>query len=240
MYDLGDDIVSVIFSYLNLLDATVLRAVSKSSAELVTKYPWRNDSNTVVHNTKLWRECFPVAISARLSRTATDNDLSYLSGIHCLNLSCCDQITDKGLSYLTGISELNLSWCNQITDNGLSYLKGISNLNLSHCRKITDQGLSYLKGISKLNLHGCLITDQGLSCLTDIRELNLTWCNLITDHGLSYLTDIKYLDLSWCWKITDKAVSSLRLNQNLRLIYFNINPHIGDKMSSHRFRPSYY
>jgi len=104
MYDLADDIIAVIFSYFNISDAVVLRAVSKSSAKLVTNYPW-NDTRTVVQNVKLWRECFPLAISANISPYVIDMELSYLS--------CCKQITDQGLTY-----------CHQITDNGLLSLKG--------------------------------------------------------------------------------------------------------------------
>jgi len=79
MYDLGTDIVSVILNYLDLSDAIVLRAVSKSSLVLVTDHPW-NDSKTVVYNVKLWRKCFPLARSSKLSIFATDYDLSYLTG----------------------------------------------------------------------------------------------------------------------------------------------------------------
>jgi len=36
MYDLGDDIISIILNFINLKDAIELRAVSKSFRELVT------------------------------------------------------------------------------------------------------------------------------------------------------------------------------------------------------------
>ena len=40
------------------------------------------------------------------------------------NLNCSkSQITDKGISYLKGIHTLNISYCKQITDKGISYLK---------------------------------------------------------------------------------------------------------------------
>ena len=37
-----------------------------------------------------------------------DDDLSYLTGVHKINLSGCIPITDKGLQYLNGVHTINL------------------------------------------------------------------------------------------------------------------------------------
>ena len=67
------------------------------------------------------------------------------------NLNCSkSQITDKGISYLKGIHTLDISWCDQITDKGISYFKRIHTLDISYCFQITDKGISYLKGIHTL------------------------------------------------------------------------------------------
>ena len=49
---LSTDILNTVLSYINLSDATNLRIVAKSFAELVTAYPW-NDTKTVIYNFKL-------------------------------------------------------------------------------------------------------------------------------------------------------------------------------------------
>ena len=79
-----------------------------------------------------------------------DNDLSYLTGVHKINLSGCKRITDQGLKYLKRIHTIDLSNCFQLTDQGLQYLKGIHTINLSYCFQLTDQGLQYLFGKSAL------------------------------------------------------------------------------------------
>ena len=48
-----------------------------------------------------------------------DDDLSYLTGVHKINLSGCKRITDQGLQYLTGKSAI-------ISDE----LKGVHTINL--------------------------------------------------------------------------------------------------------------
>ena len=55
------------------------------------------------------------------------------------------KITDQGLSYLQGVHTINLRRCKQITDNGLSYIKGVHTIDLRFCNKITDKGLNHLK-----------------------------------------------------------------------------------------------
>ena len=125
-----------------------------------------------------------------------DNDLSYLTGIHKINLTSCKQITDQSLQYLAdksaltsgklkGVHTIDLSYCNQITDQCLQYCEGVRVIKLMSCYKITDQGLQYLavdisaltsgklKGVHTINLYGCIqLTGQGLQYLTDKSTLN--------------------------------------------------------------------
>ena len=126
-----------------------------------------------------------------------------LEGVHTVSLSNYDQ----GLKYLTGVHTINLSGCNQITDQGLQYLKGVHNINLKDCNQITDQGLQYLKGVHTINLKGCnQITDQGLQYLKGVHTINLKGCNQITNQGLKYLTGVHTINLDSCEQITVKCL----------------------------------
>ena len=48
------DISSILFSYLDLQDATQLRTTCKEACELVKMYPW-NDVRTEIRNIKKWK-----------------------------------------------------------------------------------------------------------------------------------------------------------------------------------------
>src|SRR3989338_7821079 len=93
----------------------------------------------------------------------TDDNFTYLKGIHTLNMLGCGEITNEGLIHLKSIHKLDISGCSQITDEGLMHLKGIHTLIMLDCNKITDKGLIHLKSIHTLNMTGCKgITDEGL------------------------------------------------------------------------------
>jgi hypothetical protein len=67
----------------------------------------------------------------------------------------CDKITDKGLSYLKGIHTLNMDSCRKITDLGLSYISGVNTLDIEDCIGITSTGIASLNGLQKINMTGC-------------------------------------------------------------------------------------
>ena len=93
-------------------------------------------------------------------------------------------IIDNDLSYLTGVQEVNLSCCENITNQGLKYLKGVHTIDLSCCYQLSDQGLRYLTvGVSAL-----LTGDK----LNGVHTINLSCCNQITDHRLTIFERSSY------------------------------------------------
>ena len=120
-----------------------------------------------------------------LSLIKTDKRLIYNfknDGIKIQLELCFSLINDDDLSYLTGIHKINLNWCKKITDHGLQYLKGVHTIFLFDCDQITDQGLQYLIGVHTINLYGCIkITDQGLQYLKGVHTINLFNCEKLTD-----------------------------------------------------------
>src|SRR3989338_7234417 len=64
-----------------------------------------------------------------------------------LDLNSNANITDDNFTYLKGIHTLNMSGCQEITDQGLIHLKGIHTLNMLGCGEITNEGLIPFKCI---------------------------------------------------------------------------------------------
>ena len=166
-------------------DYTDLRSLCDSCVFLSTFKKYVNyDLNTLYslmyYNDVLFRNIVLSKIFNPLKQlhlNLSDNaltDVSALSGVHTLNLSCCDLITD--VSALSGVHTLNLSNCPLITD--ISALSGVHTLDLSRYRLITD--VSALSGVHTLDLSCCrLITD--VSALSGVHTLDLSWCTNITD-----------------------------------------------------------
>jgi hypothetical protein len=121
-------------------------------------------------------------ICSKLSTNITDNDLTYLKGIHTLHLAWNTNITDAGLKNLKGIHTLRLYSNENITDKGLVYLKGIHTLDLRSSKYITDEGLIYIKGVRNLDIKdNDEITEAAIEYLDFGSEVNLTFhrrCNI--------------------------------------------------------------
>ena len=141
--------------------------------ELIFKFLSENDKLNLFKTNKnlIYKFKFDdINIQLKLSHFSqlTDNDLSYLTGVHTINLCGCNKITDQGLKYLAGKPALTSG-----------KLKGVHTINLSQCNKITDQGLQYLAiDVSTLLTGGKL---------KGVHTIDLSWCNKITDQGLKYL-----------------------------------------------------
>ena len=137
----------------------------------------------------------------------SDNDFSFIRGIHTLNMSHCNQttITDEAFVHLKGIHTLDISHCNQttITDKAFENLKGIHTLNMSHCyqKTITDKAFDNLKGIHTLDISGCdqeTITDRAFMHLEGIHTLGMLGCNqeTISDKSFIHLEGINRIKMN--------------------------------------------
>ena len=120
------------------------------------------------------------------------SDVSMLSRVHILDLSCCYNISD--VSMLGNVYDLELSWC-KISD--VSNLGNVHKLKLSGCTSITD--VSNLGNVHDLNLSFCYISD--VSNLGNVNILKLRWCKNIQD--VSKLGRVHDLNLSYCNGVKD-------------------------------------
>ena len=146
MNGLAKDIIGIVYEYLISDDLMRSSRIDKKWHRAYTINLWKYKIVLIFYYTKI-----------------TDTQLSYLKGVHTINLSNCQRITDTGLSHLKGVHTIDLYGCKRITDIGLSHLKGVHTINLSNCR-VTDIGLSHLKSVHTIYLEDCQeITDIGLS-----------------------------------------------------------------------------
>ncbi len=147
---------STFFSQLNYF----MRLNKQKSLEYVREESFRSRFN-------------PRRISLRFKNWPGLKDITILTGVHTLDLSCCKGLSD--VSMLGEVHRLDLSSCD-ITD--VSSLGGVHTLNLSYCRGIKD--VSMLGGVHTLNLFSCeKIKD--VSMLSRVHTLCLTNCSEITD-----------------------------------------------------------
>ena len=48
-------------------------------------------------------------------KSICNDDLKYLTGVHTIDLSYCQEISDNGVKYLTGVSKIYHDGCGKIT-----------------------------------------------------------------------------------------------------------------------------
>ncbi len=120
-----------------------------------------------IYNVKLWRACFPHALSDNLASkkvfdyedfklhmkgvrgiaanlAVTTRQLGHLRGsLRTLDVRNCTFLKDKSFELLLGtIHTLDISWCHQLTDAALENVQGtIKSLNMNYCGNITGQVL---------------------------------------------------------------------------------------------------
>ena len=168
-----------------------LSNISNDILNFIFNFLSENDKLNLIKSDKKLIDVFKsdeIKIQLNLSYSlVTDNDLSYLTGIHKIKLIYCEKITDQGLKYLKGVHTIDLKYCRQITDKGLQYLTAekseivsgkverVHSIDLFNCFQITGKGLRYLAGIHTINLHRCnRIHGQSLQYLTAIRGYVIT------------------------------------------------------------------
>eukprot|EP00055_Hartaetosiga_balthica_P004388 m.11379 g.11379 ORF g.11379 m.11379 type:complete len:570 (-) comp3828_c0_seq1:193-1902(-) len=162
-------------------------------------------------------------------------DVSPLTSVHKLNLSCNTRLTDvsslgfvhtlilafcssiEDVSALSNVHYLDLSFCSKITN--VSSLGNCHTLKLSSCVKITD--VSTLGSVTSLYLQCCRgVVD--VSSLGNVKHLFLNFCNGVTD--VSALSALTSLDISNCRHISDISMLGGVLNLKYRQTHIEFFP----------------
>jgi hypothetical protein len=152
-----------VFAFLDTIDATRLRATSRTAREAVASHRWADADTPIRGSLSSWRSCFPRAVAANISgrRDLADAAFVHLEGLRTLDMNGCDQpsITDAAFVHLRGIHTLNMGGCSQrtITDAAFAHLRGIHTLSMHGCDQpgITDAAFVHLRGIHTLDIGGC-------------------------------------------------------------------------------------
>ena len=151
---------------------------------------------------QLWRECFPMAISAVISSgkyyTLHDEDFVFLRGIHTLEISDA-VITDAAFPHLRGIQRLTMHHCSGFTDAAFQHLRGIEYLDITFCTGITDAAFGHLQGIQTLVMRhygSTRFTNAALAPLRGIKKLVMGFGHGLIDHaGYEQLQGIEHLEI---------------------------------------------
>lgn len=212
-----NEILIIIFEFLNQSDLYHCSTVTKHWNELLTPILWRS----LQPNYRILR-CIP-SLALNTNNKVTHRQMShfplhlsrYGHAVKSLDLRrLAFDVTDCTIRHIVRfcphLTNLNLSDCQLITDEGLRCLAGYSSIKvlvLQNCRKITDVGLSYLKStchsLETLHLGGCnLISDNGIIGLVTasgntIRRINLSDCSHVTGSTIHAIADVCGPRLEW-------------------------------------------
>lgn len=193
VYNIPDEILELIFSYLDSKDLINLKSSCFRFKNLISDSKLNIKICYILYNTdiELFNKYVPKYRNIKIYN-ANDKHLDSLGkkGVHTIDL-CYTSITDEGVKHLAtkGVHNIDLSFCKNITDKSLEFLgvKGVHSINLGWCKNITDKGLKALsvKGLSFINLCNC----QG-----------------ITDDGIKHLIKkgLKGIDLSYCFQVSNE------------------------------------
>lgn len=119
-----------------------------------------------------WKHKFPcIRLHTDISRGECIplNNLSYVEGIHTLDMFNCIQITDLTPVSTCALHTLDISNCTQITDLTPIIGSNLRNLNMAYCTRINDITPLSTCALHILNISNCTqITD-----LTPLKECGL-------------------------------------------------------------------
>ena len=103
---------SAVFSFLDLVDATVLRATSVGMRAAVAAHAWDDAETEVNQAPSSWRSSFPSAIAVR-SRCADASWLRIFGGTRTalLRASPLSRVTDDDVAALAGAESVSLRLC---------------------------------------------------------------------------------------------------------------------------------
>ena len=190
--DLFPEILSIIFSYLDVRDKGRVSQVCSA---------WRD----AVYHRNVWR-----GVEAKLHlRRANPSLFPSLvrRGIRRIQILSLRRSLKDVIVGIPNIESLNLSGCFKVTSNGLGHafaseIPTLKELNLSLCKQVTDSSLGRvgkiarsLKNLEVLELGGCSnITNAGLMLcavgLRKLKSLNLRSCRHVGDQGIGHLAGI--------------------------------------------------
>ncbi|CAH6722992.1 hypothetical protein CLIB1444_12S01838 [[Candida] jaroonii] len=243
---LTDQLLIMIFEYLDVVTLMKLRSVSKRWRQLLYISP------NLCKNLDLrpWNNIIGDEILISITKFVGNRP-------EFIDISNCFHITDEGFSYMIneiGISgnlksvKLKSNWeisAMAIMDLSVrSVGKSLQEIDLSNCRKVRDNVIERLIGwdndeeigckqLTRLNLGYCKhLTDNVMYHISDhcnqrLTHLDLTRCTTITDKGFEYWTykffpNLTSLSLKDCTFLTDKSIISIA-NSVPNLTSLNLN-----------------
>jgi hypothetical protein len=194
-----------------LPNLTCLRIIEKYDAEM---------EKTMSSNTDL----FEITTLAELcfygnwAQRRLNNNISRLTNLTSLRLSCVTSISDSGIRGLVNISRLSLDSSGGISNFGVIGLTRLTSLDLSLNSAVNDEGIRGLTSLTSLNLWmNSAITDDGIRDLLQLTHLDLRSNQFITNDGISSLTRLSSLNLTSNKSITDCGITGLTRLTSLSL-----------------------
>ncbi|WIA17533.1 hypothetical protein OEZ85_014364 [Tetradesmus obliquus] len=216
-----------------LLRGAVLQAIATSCSALT-----RLDISTATDD--LAQQLHPLQQLQALSLSGRTTDsglaqLSSLSQLQQLSLSCCDAISDAGLDVLTALPALrtlSLQSCLQLGDAALALLGQMTQLtalSLSHsCEDASSAGLLSLSSLKQLRVLNLSAASEGaapgalarlLAALPQLTALDVSYCehvNAAVLRAIAGLHDLRVLGLSGASPGSLHSLRCLRALSNLQ------------------------
>lgn len=247
LLDLPDDVLTHIFSFLNLKS---LKKTAETCKKLDSIIYYYNKEVLFAHYNIL-----PFNIQRANKHPApgyVQSLCSFSSSTHyypSLRKYIIDaqEIKDADIEALLilfrSIRELDLKSFTNISNNFLCHIAHcipLKKLVLDDCSQVTDQVLfafASINTLDSLSLGWCkMITNEGIATLaqTSLKELDLTQCTQLTDEALIPFkdSDIEKLDIPYCL-FSDHAMTSLAKCRNLKFL----NIHAGLRIVGNHFHP---
>jgi hypothetical protein len=174
----------------------------------------------------------------------TDKSLINLSAnIKILNIPMCSNITDNGVSYLTNLTCLDISHIQMLTNNAIKNLTGLKSLTMNNGH-INGEGIEALTGLEKLYISGYYnISNKIMMSLTKLKILDIKtggtidYCFLeqlklseisisienISEDDIKYLKDIPKVNVR---KFNNQNNNILGKIQNLKSLTIRYGGHM--------------
>ena len=226
---LPDNILEMIFQYLDIREVMQLRIISLHWSELLSKSP------NILHILDL------APHNRRVTDEALINQICPFAGSRprVIDISNCFHITDEGFTALATFCGANAKvwrmksvW--DITASAILEMsnraKGLQEIDLSNCRKVGDQLLARIVGWTVANpppqpqqngyppnARQLAIQQQQqqyppgtvLGC-PQLKKLTLSYCKHVTDRSMHYIAThaaprLEQIDLTRCTTITDQG-----------------------------------
>jgi hypothetical protein len=176
----------LLLEYVTLFEAGVLRLVSTEFRDAVAAVPWTSDYP--VKRLKLWRACFPRAVSlfyvgkkpaylprhlrfVRLDSVSLSTRLFERNKLEKVSLHGCRNI-GYVLPYLSSLKTLDLSYA-KFPGKALSHLTAVETLALRNCAWLTDDDLAPLTTLTTLDVSNTFYVDAVFPNLPNLRHLRL-------------------------------------------------------------------